>query len=90
MYGLNIQLVCDLDWAIIAYVVAWPGCTPDTQAFETSDFFVRRTAYFTDGEGLLADKGYNARMCVCVPWDEPEITCCQDADTREARTAFNL
>jgi hypothetical protein len=90
MYGLNVQLVCDLDWAVIAYVVSWPGCTPDTQAFETSDFFVRRTRYFSDGEGLLADKGYAARMCVCVPWDEPEITHCDDEDTRDARTAFNL
>lgn len=90
MYGLNVQLVCDLDWAIIGYVVSWPGCTPDTQAFETSDFFVRRSTYFSDGEGLLADKGYTARMCVCVPWDEPEITHCEDEDTREARTAFNL
>jgi hypothetical protein len=90
MYGLNVQLVCDLDWAIIAYVVSWPGCTPDTQAFETSDFFVRRTRYFSDGEGLLADKGYTARMCVCVPWDEPEITHCENEDTRDARTAFNL
>jgi hypothetical protein len=89
-YGLNIQLVCDLDWSIIGYVVGWPGCTPDTQAFETSDYFVRRNDFFSDGEGLLADKGYTARMCICVPWDEPEVTNAPDADTRDARSVFNL
>ena len=89
-YGLNVQLICDLSWKIIGYVVGWPGCTPDTQAFETSDYYVRRSEFFSDGEGLLADKGYTARMCVCVPWDEPEVTACRDVEERENRATFNL
>lgn len=90
MYGLNVQLVCDLSWKIIGYVVGWPGCTADTQAFETSEFYVRRQSFFSDGEGLMADKGYTARMCVCVPWDEPEVTYCEDREERDRRAAFNL
>jgi hypothetical protein len=26
MYGLNAQLICDLDWRVIGYVLGWPGC----------------------------------------------------------------
>jgi hypothetical protein len=73
MYGLNVQLICDLDWRIIGYVVGWPGCTTDTQAYETSQYFVQEKLFFAPGQCVLADKGYTPRLSVCVPYDEPEI-----------------
>jgi hypothetical protein len=72
-YGINCQLICDLDWRIIGYVVGWPGCTPDTTAFESSQFFLDQETFFTQGESLLADKGYNVRHALTVPYDEPEV-----------------
>ena len=81
MYGLNCQLVCDLDWKIIGYVLGWPGCTPDTQAFETSKFFLNSSKYFSPGEFIIADKGYTPRISICVPYDEPE---CVDTDDSSA------
>ena len=72
-YGLNCQLICDLDWTIIGYVLGWPGCTPDTQAYETSDFFTESDRFFAAGECLLADKGYTPRLTICVPYNENEL-----------------
>jgi hypothetical protein len=72
-YGMNCQLICNLDWRIIGYVVGWPGCTPDTTAYESSDFFTRSSEYFSQGESLLADKGYCVRSTLTVPYDEPEL-----------------
>jgi len=72
-YGLNTQLLCDLDWKIIGYVLGWPGCTPDTQAYETSQFFLNHEHYFSPGDCVLADKGYTPRLTVCVPYDEPDV-----------------
>lgn len=88
MYGLNCQLVCDLDWKIIGYVLGWPGCTPDTQAFETSKFFLNSSKYFSPGEFILADKGYTPRISMCVPYDEPE---CVDTDdsSGEVKRCYN-
>jgi hypothetical protein len=73
MYGVNCQLICDLDWRIIGFVVGWPGCTPDTTAYESSDFYKEQESYFTPGESVMADKGYNPRATVTVPYDEPEV-----------------
>lgn len=81
MYGLNCQLICDLDWRIIGYVVGWPGCTTDTQAYETSPYFVQEKRFFAPGQCVLADKGYTPRLSVCVPYDEPEVV---DTDDRTA------
>jgi hypothetical protein len=88
MYGLNCQLICDLDWRIIGYVLGWPGCTPDTQAFETSKFYLRSQKYFSAGEFVVADKGYTPRLTICVPFDEPE---CVDTEhsSAEQKRAYN-
>lgn len=72
-YGLNCQLICNLDWSIIGYVLGWPGCTPDTQAYETSDYFTQSDRFFAPGECLLADKGYSPRLTLCVPYDDNEL-----------------
>jgi len=72
-YGLNTQLICDLDWKITGYVLGWPGCTPDTQAYETSQFYLQQDLFFSPGDCVLADKGYTPRLTVCVPYDEPEV-----------------
>ena len=72
-YGMNCQLICDLDWRIIGYVLGWPGCTPDTTAYESSEFFTRSSDFFSQGESLLADKGYCVRSTLTVPYDEPEV-----------------
>jgi hypothetical protein len=87
-YGINCQLMCDLDWHIIGYVVGWPGCTPDTTAYESSKFYTEQTSYFTEGEYLLADKGYCVRHTLTVPYDEPEV---QDtpASTAEQKQMYN-
>jgi hypothetical protein len=85
MYGLNCQLVCNLDWKIIGYVLGWPGCTPDTQAFETSKFFLNSSKYFSPGEFILADKGYTPRITICVPYDEPECVDTDDSSEEQKR-----
>lgn len=89
MYGLNCQLICDLDWRIIGYVLGWPGCTPDTQAFETSQFHLRSDDFFSKGEFILADKGYTPRLTVCVPYDEPECVGTADSSEDQKRSYNN-
>lgn len=84
-YGLNTQLICDLDWNITGYVLGWPGCTPDTQAYETSQFFLDQDAFFSPGDCVLADKGYTPRLTVCVPYDEPEVLDTEDSTADEKR-----
>jgi hypothetical protein len=84
-YGLNTQLICDLDWKITGYVLGWPGCTPDTQAYETSDFFLHSARYFSPGDCVLADKGYTPRLTMCVPYDEPEVLDTADSSAEEKR-----
>jgi hypothetical protein len=87
-YGINLQLICDLNWRLIGYVVGWPGCTPDTTAYESSQFFTHSSDYFSQGEYLLADKGYCMRQTVTVPYDEPEV---EDTlhSTREQKQLYN-
>jgi hypothetical protein len=88
MYGLNCQLICDLDWRIIGYVVGWPGCTTDTQAYETSQYFTHETLFFAPGQCVLADKGYTPRLSVCVPYDEPEVITTPDS-TADDKSQYN-
>jgi hypothetical protein len=88
MYGLNCQLICDLDWRIIGYVVGWPGCTTDTQAYETSPYFVQEKLFFAPGQCVLADKGYTPRLSVCVPYDEPEVVDTYDS-TADDKAHYN-
>jgi hypothetical protein len=88
MYGLNCQLICDLDWQIIGYVLGWPGCTPDTTAYETSHFFLEHERFFTPGQCVLADKGYTPRLTVCVPFDVPETIDTEDS-TMEQKQQYN-
>lgn len=87
-YGVNCQLICNLDWRIIGYVVGWPGCTPDTTAYESSHFFRQSSEYFSDGECLLADKGYCVRQTLLVPYDEPEVIDTWHS-TRDQKQMFN-
>ena len=89
MYGLNCQLICDLDWQIIGYILGWPGCTPDTQAFETSQFHLRSDEYFSKGEFILADKGYTPRLTICVPYDEPDCVGTRDSSEEQKRLYNN-
>jgi len=88
-YGLNTQLICDLDWKIIGYVLGWPGCTPDTQAYETSQFFLEQGRFFSPGDCVLADKGYTPRLTVCVPYDEPEVVDTAESTAEDKRDYNN-
>jgi hypothetical protein len=88
-YGLNTQLICDLDWNIIGYVLGWPGCTPDTQAYETSQFFLEQDHFFSPGDCVLADKGYTPRLTVCVPYDEPEVVDTAESTANQKRDYNN-
>ena len=88
MYGLNAQLICDLDWRVIGYVLGWPGCTPDTIAYETSPFFLQHERYFSQGQCVLADKGYTPRLTVCVPFDAPETVDTVES-TQEQKERYN-
>jgi hypothetical protein len=71
-----------------SYVVGWPGCTTDTQAYETSQYFVDEKLFFDPGQCVLADKGYSPRLSVSVPYDEPEVVNTADS-TAEDKGLYN-
>jgi hypothetical protein len=87
---MNVQLVVDFDWYIIGYIVGWPGCAQDVTSFESSQWFLNPTLFFSPGESILADKGYVVRLMLTVPYDDPELELDSIMDSQlQLRVQFN-
>lgn len=69
-----------------SYDIGWPASQNDITIFKKSSIWIHRHTFFSDGDYLLADKGYKITPYSIRPFNDNEL---RSADERRRRTAFN-
>ena len=58
LIALNVQIICDDTGKIVYYYGGWPGSTYDNCAWRSCKIYINGSAYFDEGEYLLADSAW--------------------------------
>lgn len=81
-YGLNCQIVSDLDARIRFFFCGYPASVHDARCIEESDFVGKSEDFFEEREYVLADSAYTLTTTIITPFKKP-------ASLRPDNKAFN-
>src|SRR5215471_15579890 len=70
-YGLNCQIVADLDARIRFFFCGYPASVHDSRCIEESDFCRRPQDFFDGPEYVLADSAYTLSNTILTPFKKP-------------------
>lgn len=70
-YGLNCQIVADLDRRIRYFFVGYPASVHDSRCIKESNFCTTPEDFFSPGEYVLADSAYTLSEHVITPFKKP-------------------
>ena len=70
-YGLNCQIVADLDTRIRFFFLGYPASVHDSRCIEESDLCGHPEDFFDDGEYILADSAYTLSDRTITPFKKP-------------------
>ncbi|KAK4701021.1 nuclease HARBI1, partial [Phenoliferia sp. Uapishka_3] len=86
-YGLNVQVIVDLEGHVISYECGWPAAQPDRFVYKHSQIGEDPFSHFDEKQFLIGDRGYDSTPFMMRVWDDKDVL--RGNPERERRIFFN-
>lgn len=90
VYGLNCQIVSDLDRRIRFFFLGYPASVHDSRCIKESRFCTKPEEYFNPGEYVLADSAYTLSEYILTSFKKPASLNPENADFNQILSSMRV